>query len=72
MTSREAAKMSGDDFVAACKKASQEREEAKLKRLGKAEINTSSLTLEQQIERFKKSSFTENEMKKHFKDATSI
>jgi hypothetical protein len=65
MTNTEIAKMTEDQFLASCEEARAEKE-------GKKAINTSPLSIREQLDRFGKSSFTKEEEAAHHADALSV
>jgi len=65
MTNLAIANMKEEDFLAAC-------EQAKLDNEAKETINTSPLTIDKQLDRFRRNSFTEEEAAAHHKDAVSV
>jgi len=65
MTNLAIAGMREEDFLAACEK-------AKLERKAKTPINTAHLSIEEQLDRFCKNSFTQEEAEVHHKDAISV
>jgi hypothetical protein len=65
MTNTEIAKMTEEQFIISCEEARSDKE-------GKKAINTSPLSISEQLDRFNKSSFTKEEEAAHHADALSV
>ena len=65
MTNLAVASMKEKDFLAAC-------EQAKSERKARNPINTAPLSIEKQLDRFRRNSFTEEEVAAHHRDAISV